>query len=162
MELGAHLPLMEFAGEGQSLARIRAAAEAARDSGFAAVSANDHFVFSTPWLDGPTALAAVIEHTGTLELATTVALVALRGPVPLAKSLAAIDRLCGGRLVAGVGPGSSERDYEAVGIPFDDRWPRFEDAVALLRRRLSGDPDEALAPAPLRPGGVPILSLIHI
>jgi alkanesulfonate monooxygenase SsuD/methylene tetrahydromethanopterin reductase-like flavin-dependent oxidoreductase (luciferase family) len=156
MELGAHLPLMEFAGEGQSLARIRAAAEAARDFGFAAVSANDHFVFSTPWLDGPTALAAVIEHTATLELATTVALVALRGPVPLAKSLAAIDRLCGGRLVAGVGPGSFERDYDAVGVAFDDRWPRFEEAVALLRRRLSGNPDEALTPAPVRPGGVPI------
>ena len=166
MELGTHLPLMEFAGEGQSLARIRGVAEAARDCGFAAVSANDHFVFSTPWLDGPTALAAVIEHTAPLELATTVSLLSLRGPVPLAKSLAAIDRLSGGRLIAGVGPGSSERDYDAVGIAFDDRWPRFEEAVALLRSLLAGDPvtgserfgvpDAPLAPAPERPGGVPI------
>jgi alkanesulfonate monooxygenase SsuD/methylene tetrahydromethanopterin reductase-like flavin-dependent oxidoreductase (luciferase family) len=156
MELGAHLPLMEFDGEGQSLARIRGVAEAARECGFAAVSANDHFVFSTPWLDGPTALAAVIEHTAQLELATTVSLVSLRGPVPLAKALAAIDRLSGGRLIAGVGPGSSQRDYDAVGVPFDDRWARFEEAVALLRRLLSGDPDGPLAPAPERPGGVPI------
>jgi alkanesulfonate monooxygenase SsuD/methylene tetrahydromethanopterin reductase-like flavin-dependent oxidoreductase (luciferase family) len=154
MELGAHLPLMEFGGEGQSLDRIRGAAAAARECGFAAVSANDHFVFSTPWLDGPTALAAVIEHTAPLELATTVSLVALRGPVPLAKSLAAIDLLSGGRLVAGVGPGSSKRDYDAVGITFEDRWARFEEAVVLLRRLLSGE--QPLTPAPVRAGGVPI------
>jgi alkanesulfonate monooxygenase SsuD/methylene tetrahydromethanopterin reductase-like flavin-dependent oxidoreductase (luciferase family) len=153
MELGAHLPLIEFGGEGQSRARIRSVAEAARDCGFAAVSANDHFVFSAPWLDGPTALAAVIEHSAGLELATTVALVALRGAVPLAKSLAAIDVLSGGRLVAGVGPGSSERDYDAVGIAFEDRWARFEEAVVQLRTSLAG---EYLAPAPVRPGGVPI------
>jgi alkanesulfonate monooxygenase SsuD/methylene tetrahydromethanopterin reductase-like flavin-dependent oxidoreductase (luciferase family) len=154
MELGAHLPLMEFHGEGLSLGRIRGAAVAARECGFAAVSANDHFLFSTPWLDGPTALAAVIERTAPLQLATTVSLVALRGPVPLAKSLAAIDLLSGGRLVAGVGPGSSERDYDAVGIAFEDRWARFEGAVAQLRRLLSGD--DALTPVPERPGGVPI------
>ena len=35
-----------------------------RECGFAAVSANDHFLFSTPWLDGPTALAAVLERSG--------------------------------------------------------------------------------------------------
>lgn len=70
--------------EGQSLARLAGAVDAARD-GFAAVSANDHFLFQAPWLDGPTALAAVIERSGAMELATTVALVALRGPVPLAK-----------------------------------------------------------------------------
>ncbi len=166
MELGVHLPLMEFGAEGQSLARIRGAAEAARESGFAAVSANDHFVFSTPWLDGLTALAAVIEHTGPLELATTISLASLRGPVALAKSLAAIDLLSGGRLVAGVGPGSSKRDYEAVGIDFEDRWTRFDQAVTLLRSLLRGEqakpsesfaaPDQALAPDPVRLGGVPV------
>jgi alkanesulfonate monooxygenase SsuD/methylene tetrahydromethanopterin reductase-like flavin-dependent oxidoreductase (luciferase family) len=154
MELGVHLPLMEFGEEGHSMARVRDAAVAARECGFAAVSANDHFVFSTPWLDGPTALAAVIEDTAPLELATTVALVSLRGPVPLAKSLAAIDLLSGGRLIAGVGPGSSERDYDAVGIAFDDRWARFEEAVLLLRGLLSGE--QPLSPAPERSGGVPI------
>jgi alkanesulfonate monooxygenase SsuD/methylene tetrahydromethanopterin reductase-like flavin-dependent oxidoreductase (luciferase family) len=166
MELGTHLPLMEFGDEGQSAERIRDAARTARDCGFAAVSANDHFVFSTPWLDGPTALAAVIDDTGSLELATTVSLASLRGPVTLAKSLAAIDLLSGGRLVAGVGPGSSVRDYDALGIEFGDRWARFEEAVVLLRALLEGEPgrpsprfpapDEPLAPAPARPGGVPI------
>src|SRR5262245_45839506 len=142
MELGVHLPLMEFGDEGQSLARIRDAAETARDSGFAAVSANDHFMFATPWLDSLTALAVVIEHTDSIELATTVSLASLRGPVPLAKSLTAIDLLSGGRLVAGVGPGSSQPDYDAIGVDFDGRWSRFEDAVKLLRSLLRGEPGE--------------------
>src|SRR5215218_2808389 len=142
MELGVHLPLMEFGDEGQSLARLQATVDAARDCGFAAIAANDHFVFSTPWLDGPTALASVVERSAGLSLATTVALVALRGPAPLAKTLAALDLLSGGRLIAGVGPGSSKRDYDAVGAPFDDRWKRFEHAVTILRDLL--------------PGGVPV------
>ena len=136
MELGVHLPLMEFGDEGQSLGRLQATVDAAGRSGFVAVSANDHFVFSTPWLDGLTALAAVIDRTGEMTLATTISLAALRGPVPLAKALAALDILSDGRLVAGVGPGSSDRDYNAVGISFDDRWKRFEEAVRILRALL--------------------------
>ena len=96
MELAVHLPLVEFGGEGQSLARLTRAVDAARDCAFAAVSANDHFLFAAPWLDGPTALAAVLERSGAMELATTVSLVALRGPVPLAKMLAALDLLSDG------------------------------------------------------------------
>jgi alkanesulfonate monooxygenase SsuD/methylene tetrahydromethanopterin reductase-like flavin-dependent oxidoreductase (luciferase family) len=167
LELGLHLPLMEFGDEGQSLARLGGAVDAARENGFAAVSANDHFVFQTPWLDGATALAAVIDRSGAMELATTVANVALRGPVPLAKTLAALDVLSEGRVIAGVGPGSSERDYDAVGVPFAERWERFEEAVVILRSLLRDEPPpetrrhyalpgSPLAPAPSRPGGVPV------
>src|SRR5437867_1246439 len=102
MEMGVHLPLMEWGREGQSLARFQATVDAARECGFGMVSTNDHFVFATPWLDGLTALAAVAERAGEMTLATTVSLASLRGPVPLAKALAAIDILCDGRLVAGV------------------------------------------------------------
>ncbi|MEU4606251.1 LLM class flavin-dependent oxidoreductase [Kribbella sp. NPDC023972] len=167
MDLGVHLPLMEFGDEGQSLARLQATVDAARAGGFTTVSANDHFIFSTPWLDGPTALAAVLERSGQLTLATTISLVALRGPVPLAKTLVALDVLSGGRLIAGVGPGSSRRDYDAVGIPFDDRWNHFDEAVTVLRAllgrapasrrtRLYPMPDEQLLPSPVRPGGIPL------
>ena len=109
LELGLHLPLIEFGDEGQALARLCAAVDAARESGFAAASANDHFVFQTPWLDGATALAAVIERAGAMELATTVANVALRGPVPLAKTLAALDVLSDDAR-AGVDRGDSRTD----------------------------------------------------
>jgi alkanesulfonate monooxygenase SsuD/methylene tetrahydromethanopterin reductase-like flavin-dependent oxidoreductase (luciferase family) len=136
LELGVHLPLMEFGDEGQSLGRLTRAVDSARECGLAALSANDHFLFQTPWLDGPTALAAVLDRSGSMELATTVALVSLRGPMPLAKAIAALDLLSEGRVVAGVGPGSSERDYHAVGVPFEDRWPRFEEATAAFRALL--------------------------
>src|SRR3954452_16743388 len=156
---------MEFSDEGQSFARLSSAVDAARESGFAAVSANDHFLFQTPWLDGATALAAVIDRSGAMELATTVANVALRGPVPLAKTLAALDVLSDGRVVAGVGPGSSQRDYDAVGVPYEERWERFDEATAVLRSLLRDDPPpEArrhyplpgceLGAAPRRPGGI--------
>src|SRR5207248_7274088 len=118
------------------LQRLQAVVDAARDSGFAAVSANDHFVFSTPWLDGPTALAAVIDRSGDMTLATTISLAALRGPVPLAKTFAALDLLSGGRLVAGVGPGSSKPDYEAHGVALEERWVRLDEAVMILRALL--------------------------
>jgi alkanesulfonate monooxygenase SsuD/methylene tetrahydromethanopterin reductase-like flavin-dependent oxidoreductase (luciferase family) len=167
MELGVHLPLIEFGDEGQSLGRLQATVDAAGQSGFVAVSANDHFVFSTPWLDGPTALAAVIDRSGEMTLATTISLASLRGPVPLAKALAALDVLSGGRLVAGVGPGSSERDYDAVGMPFEDRWKRFDETVTIVRALLRQErapkatryftvPDLELAPAPRQDGGVPL------
>ena len=168
MELGVHLPLMRFGDEDLSLQRLQRAVDAARDFGFAALGANDHFVFQTPWLDGPTALASVVERSGRMELATTVSLAVLRGPVPLAKALAAIDVLSEGRLLAGVGPGSSERDYATLGIAFDERWKRFDEALAVLRALLRGEqpperhryypvpPDLRLEPGPWGQDGVPL------
>ena len=167
MELGIHLPLIEFGAEGHSLARLTRAVETARECGFAAVSANDHFLFQSSWLDGLTALAAVLDRSGKMDLATTVSLVALRGPVPLAKTLAALDVLSEGRVVAGVGPGSSARDYDAIGMPYEERWARFDEATAILRALLRGEappeirrhyslPDSELTPAPRRPGGIPL------
>src|SRR5919204_3161016 len=157
MDFGVHLPLMPFGEEPLSLARLRKAVDAARECGFAAVSANDHLVFQTAWLDGPTALASVIERSGRLTLATTVSLAVLRGPVPLAKALAAIDILSEGRLVAAVGPGSSKRDYDAVGLDFEQRWKLFDAAIDTLRALLNGaSPPVELAPAPYQPGGIPL------
>ena len=168
MDLGIHLPLMQFGGEGLSFGRLEQAVGAARDCGLTAVSANDHFIFSTPWLDGPTALASVIERTGDMTLATTVSLAVLRGPVPLAKTLAALDLLSEGRLIAALGPGSSKRDYEALGVSFDERWKRFDEAISVLRALLEGKPppecahyyrvpaDVDLAPAPRQRRGIPL------
>jgi alkanesulfonate monooxygenase SsuD/methylene tetrahydromethanopterin reductase-like flavin-dependent oxidoreductase (luciferase family) len=154
VDLAVHLPLIQFADAPLTLDRLHATVDAARDGGFVAVSSNDHLYFATPWLDGPAALAAVVERSGDMELATTIALVVVRGPAPLAKALTAIDVLSGGRVIAGVGPGSSALDYEAVRIPFDERWKRFEEAVSALRALVGDDSD--LAPPPVREGGIPI------
>jgi alkanesulfonate monooxygenase SsuD/methylene tetrahydromethanopterin reductase-like flavin-dependent oxidoreductase (luciferase family) len=84
VDLGVHLPLLDFRGEGLFRTRLLDAVDAARDHRFAAISSNDHFVFARPWLDGPTALSSVLERAGEMEVATTVALPVVRGPVALA------------------------------------------------------------------------------
>ena len=167
MDFGAHLPLMDFGGHPYTLDHLITYARAAQQLGFAALSVNDHMVFSVPWLDGPTALAAVLEHSGSAELMTTVSLAVVRGPVPTAKTLGAIDRLSGGRLIVAVGPGSSDADDAAVGLDFEERWPRFDEAVQALRAlwrrgggafsgRFYSTEGIALEPMPSRPEGVPI------
>jgi probable F420-dependent oxidoreductase len=167
MDFGVHLPLISFAGEQRSLADLLAFTETARDLGYTHLCANDHLVFSRPWLDGPTALAAVLAQSGQMTLATTVAVPVLRGPAATAKILAAIDVLSGGRLLVGVGPGSSARDYELVGVPFEERWRRLDEAVETLRAHWRAD-DVAfegafystagftLAPTPAQRPGPPI------
>ncbi|MGA5304666.1 LLM class flavin-dependent oxidoreductase [Nucisporomicrobium flavum] len=147
---GAHLPLIDFDGRGWSPGSIAAYARTAVRLGYDALAVNDHLVFQRPWLDGIVALAGVVEHSGDLQLVTTVVLPVVRGPVVVAKSAAALDVLSGGRLVLGVGAGSSPRDYEVVGLPFDERWSRFEEAVGSLRAHLDG------AALPGRPAGPPI------
>jgi len=132
MDFGLHLPLMDFGGHPFTLDHLITYTETGRELGYSALAANDHLVYSKPWLDGPTALAAVLSHSGRMDLATTVSLPVVRGPVALAKSLGAIDRLSGGRLIACVGPGSSARDYAAVGVPFDERWKRLDEAIQTL------------------------------
>jgi alkanesulfonate monooxygenase SsuD/methylene tetrahydromethanopterin reductase-like flavin-dependent oxidoreductase (luciferase family) len=139
MEIGAHLPLIEFDGTPRTLAELRAYAGRAAALGYTWLCANDHLVFGRPWLDGPTALAATIDAAPAMTIATTVALPVVRGPAPTSKMLAALHRLSGGRLVAGLGPGSSRDDYAAVGAPFDERWKRFDGAVGEVRSLLGAD-----------------------
>lgn len=140
MQFGAHLPVLDFSGT--SWRSLPSYVEAARKLGFTAIAANDHLVFQRPWLDGLAALASVIGPSGQMDLATTVALPVVRGPVALSKAAVAIDLLSGGRLILGVGPGSSARDYEAVGLPFEERWPRFDESLHVLRAHLGGGPTE--------------------
>jgi alkanesulfonate monooxygenase SsuD/methylene tetrahydromethanopterin reductase-like flavin-dependent oxidoreductase (luciferase family) len=167
MDFGAHLPLMDFGGNPYTLPHLTDYTERAARLGFRALAANDHIVFGVPWLDGPTALTAVLDHSGNMTLATTTSVPVVRGPVATAKSLAAIDRLSGGRLVVTAGPGSSQADYDAVGLDFAERWARLDEAIATLRA-LWGRDDAPftgrfysteginLAPEPQQDGGPPI------
>src|SRR5882757_2788459 len=115
---------MDFGGHPYTLDHLVAYTKTAAQLGFGALAVNDHMVFSVPWLDGPVVLAAVMEHSEKMTLATTVALPVVRGAVAVAKTLGAIDRLWGGRRLVGVGPGSSPADYAAVGLDFSQRWQR--------------------------------------
>jgi len=160
MGAGVHLPLIDFSGGGSptvgSLRRwtLRGRAGSGRSRPMI-------ISCSPPWLDGLTALAAVIERSGGMKLVTTVALAALRGPVPLAKALSALDELSDGRVIAGVSPGSRRADYDAVGVPFEQRWQRFDETLQLIKAMLQpatagsgasdGAPAESLLP-PSRQG----------
>jgi alkanesulfonate monooxygenase SsuD/methylene tetrahydromethanopterin reductase-like flavin-dependent oxidoreductase (luciferase family) len=112
--------------------------QTARDLGFKAVLANDHLIYSRPWLDAPTALAAILSDSGNMAVGSVILAIA-RGPVPMAKALAAIDVLSNGRLFVGFAPGSSPRDYEIVSISYDERWKRFDEAIQVVRSLWSGD-----------------------
>jgi alkanesulfonate monooxygenase SsuD/methylene tetrahydromethanopterin reductase-like flavin-dependent oxidoreductase (luciferase family) len=166
-EFGVHLPLIDFEGVGWSNADLVTFARTADQLGYTFICANDHLVYDRPWLDCTTALASVIEASGQTTLATTVVLPVVRGPVQTAKTLAAIDVLSGGRLVIGVGPGSSARDYAVVGLDFEDRWKRLEEAIRSLRALLRTDTEAfsgafyssegtVLEPHPVQVPGPPI------
>lgn len=139
MEFGVHLPQLDLDGSGPpGAARAAAVVDAARELGLAAVSANDHLTFPRPWTDGPTLLAAVADRAGELDLVTTVGLPTLRGPVPYAAAMSALTTLSRGRVVAGIGPGSSRSDHALAGVPWEERWARFDEAARVLRALLAG------------------------
>jgi alkanesulfonate monooxygenase SsuD/methylene tetrahydromethanopterin reductase-like flavin-dependent oxidoreductase (luciferase family) len=146
MRWGVHLPLIDFGDGCLTVRDLREYVRVARELGYDTVSANDHLVWQRPWLDGLTALAAVAGDAAGLTLATTVALPTLRRPVVLAKALTSLGVLHGGPVIAGVGPGSSRADYDAAGVPFGERWSRFDADTAVLRGLLRGDGEPRLAP----------------
>ncbi|HWP58085.1 MAG TPA: LLM class flavin-dependent oxidoreductase [Candidatus Acidoferrales bacterium] len=139
MDYGAHLPVIGFGSTQFSLERLLAYVKTANELGFKAISVNDHLISARPWLDAPTALAAALTYSASMTVGTSVVLPVPRGVVQVAKALAAIDILSGGRLIIGVGPGSSARDYEIVGVDYGERWKRFDEAVRVLRLLLSDD-----------------------
>ncbi len=133
MDYGAHLPVIDFGNQEYSLDRLCAYVRTARELGFKAISTNDHLIHSRPWLDAPTALAAILSHSGEMAVGTSILLTVVRGPVQMAKTLAAIDILSNGKLFVGIGPGSSARDYEIVGVDYQERWKRVDEAIQTLR-----------------------------
>src|SRR5215469_2808399 len=168
MEFGAHLPV--DVGYGEAPATVRQLldyAHLAEELGFAFVSANDHIVFRTAWLDGLTCLAAVCAGTSRIRLATTSLIPALHHPVVAAKALSTLDCLSGGRLLVGVAAGSYAPDFAACGIPFAERWQRLDECVLVLRQLWADAPahsdgpfyplqDVRMDPKPVQRPGPPI------
>ncbi len=115
-----------------------------------------------PWI-GLSFIAAVTER---VMLGTSVSQIALRPPVLMARELATLDRLSGGRLIVGAGAGWVEEEFSSTGVLFETRGGRLNEVIRLLRH-LWTTPEEPWqgkffdVPAvglvrPARPGGPPI------
>ena len=128
---------MGFSDYGSTNDRIISLAQHAEALGYDSLSVNDHIVFHTSWLDALTTLSAVASSTTRILIGTSILNIVVRNPVVCAKALAAIDILSSGRLFAGVGPGSHRGDYDACGIDFSERWPRFTEALQIFVMLLS-------------------------
>ena len=128
------LPLIAFDGAPPTLAHLRDYARHAAGLGYRYLCANDHLLFQRPWLDGPTALAATLDAAAGMTFATTVALPVIRGPVQTAKLLVRA-RPAHGRLADRGRRARARRSRTTPppASPFDQRWPRFEEAVRALR-----------------------------
>jgi alkanesulfonate monooxygenase SsuD/methylene tetrahydromethanopterin reductase-like flavin-dependent oxidoreductase (luciferase family) len=128
---------MGFDGKEPTKEQIISLAQHAEALGYNSLSVNDHIVFHTSWLDAIGTLSAIAASTTRILVGTSILNIVVRNPVVCAKALAAIDILSSGRLFAGVGPGSYRGDYDACGIDFNERWPRFSEALQILVMLLS-------------------------
>ena len=117
---------------------IRADAQRAEAQGFDVVHVSDHVGAS--W--APLAvLGAVAQATERARVGSLVLNNDFRHPVQLAREIAAIDHLSGGRVELGLGAGHSFTEYKAIGLPFDapaDRKARLAESVEVLRALLDG------------------------
>ena len=111
---------------------IIASARTAEALGFDAVFVNDHIIVdgssrSAPWTntyDPLVALSFIAANTTRIGLGVSVLIMPYRNPIASAKSLATIDRMSGGRLIAGIGVGWNEAEFNALGVPFHQRGAR--------------------------------------
>ena len=78
--------------------------------------------------------------TSTVRLATGVVVVPLHAPLVLAKRVATLDALSGGRVTLGVGLGWQVEEYRAVGVPYEERGARADEAIEALRACWGPDP----------------------
>jgi probable F420-dependent oxidoreductase len=78
-------------------------------------------------------LSYVAHATSTLRLGTAILILPQRNPVVLAKELATLDFLSGGRMILGVGVGWLKEEYEALGVPWEGRGRRGEESIGAMR-----------------------------
>lgn len=129
-------------------------AERAEAAGFDQVVLPDHVVMSAnvgpypygdfpyppgdPWVEPLTTLAAIAGATSTVRLGTGVLITPLRPAALLAKTVATLDNLSGGRVDLGVGLGWQREEYDAVGVPWARRWSRHDDTIRACRALWAG------------------------
>lgn len=129
-------------GEPEAMASVLRAAE---DAGFESAWTGEHVVVidpqeppspvppSFPMLDTVAALSFAAGLTTRLRLGSGIILLAQRNPVVLAKELSSVDVLSKGRLIFGVGVGYVPREFEAIGVPYEERGARVDEHIDVIR-----------------------------
>ena len=124
---------------------------ACEEAGFDSVWTGEHVVLPDPqappspaapetvMLDPAVALAYIAAHTSRLRLGTGIIILPQRNPLVLAKEMASLDFVSGGRLILGLGAGYLAPEFEALGISMQDRGRRTEDYVAAMRAIWAGE-----------------------
>jgi probable F420-dependent oxidoreductase len=145
MRLGIHLPQI---GRKAGPDAIRRAAVQAEELGFADVWTSEHIILpngamyppSPSFYDPVLALTWAAAYTKRVGLGTSVLVLPMRHPLPLAKELATLQNLSDGRLILGAGVGWMEAEFDALGVPFHERGRRMDEGIALMRAVWSDDP----------------------
>ena len=143
-------------------------ARVADGAGLDSVWVSEHHFAPDDYLSGTMpALGALAAATDEIEIGTCIALAPLYDPVRLAEDAATIDLISGGRLTLGLAIGSDPSEFEAFGIPLDERADRLEDTLSVLHGAWSNGPlefDSAFHDAPpdidVRPkpdGEIPVM-----
>lgn len=126
------------------LAEYIAMARAAQAVGFDSIWMGDHLLYrDEPGERGPpgafSVLAALAASTDRIALGPLVACLPFREPVVLAKTAATLDEISSGRLTLGVGAGWNQDEFDAAGIPFEDRVGRSLESYEIVRGLIAGE-----------------------
>jgi probable F420-dependent oxidoreductase len=132
VELAVAVPQTVLAGQIEP-ARIRAFLERAEALGFASAWVVEQILGRIPSLEPVELLTWAAAVTRRIRLGSAVLLTGLRSPVHLAKSLATLDHLSGGRLIVGVGLGGNPKIYPAFGLGAERRAARFAEGLRLMK-----------------------------
>jgi alkanesulfonate monooxygenase SsuD/methylene tetrahydromethanopterin reductase-like flavin-dependent oxidoreductase (luciferase family) len=108
--------------------------EAAQRNGFTYITIGQHFLYGDlRWLQPiPTLARLAAEVDKNTRLVTTIVVAPLYHPVILAEELATLDIVSQGRLIVGAGLGYRTEEYRLLGVPFEERGARFEEALQLM------------------------------
>ncbi len=156
MTVGVALPQMAV---GLDRDRLVAWCRGIDEGPFSSVSAGERITFHN--LDGFTLCSAAAALTARVRILVNVVVLPWHAPAMVAKELASLDVVSGGRVEVAVGVGGRQQDYAALGSSFAGRHGRLDAAVDELRRLWSGGAaadGEVVGPSPVQAGGPPILA----